>query len=503
MGYCYICFLCGKSIDSKYTGRGVEAWRSWFQTLQLDESNAGNYLIGPSDTYIRTQNVVHAACWIVVTAVLGTSRIDARWLDKFYHVLRDMEPFMTSIKFDQSPDALDHNLNREFSNIIDSNSVKNLDALGNNPHRKSYDVTKSNSIKVLGSYLEMPHEIIQIIYLFLDSYKDICSFQQVIYVEPSDKIWLSLGHKYLAVDMQQPTYKAEIIRSIKQALTNLHYFPSSFPHATNYATVLNNTKLLLSKMRYSLAGKDIDITISGRDIIFSNPKALLSKQRMISWNICQMEFNFSCINTQHYLCGLCYEDLKLGYDGDLTVKVSSKYFCGIRLINNGKGFVAIQIKDQSKWGPILPRGITEMDSSTFVYTQLEWPLGYKNGAFIFFFDAIKICALAFAKNKSIISLAQPVIWQSRLPLQKLKPVILIDCAGEDRIYPYTFIDCNITAVTAVNVFVDQRTEAISAIEFVIGPNNILSIGHELSSAAKLSFHLDSDKRENIIGLTFN
>ncbi|KAI9731518.1 MAG: hypothetical protein M1834_004638 [Cirrosporium novae-zelandiae] len=524
MGYCRICLLCGKSIDSTYTGKGIEAWRSWFQILQLEEGAAGNHLIGSSDTYIHTQNVVHAACWIVVTVVLGTSRVDVRWLDRFCHVLRDMKPFMISIKFIQSPDALDYNLNREFSDTTDSDAVKNSNVLGHNPGRKCDNATnsnpvknpnvlednpprkfhgaiKSNPVRSSGIDLKIPHEIIQIIYSFLNSYKDICSFQQVTHIKPSDKIWLFLAHKYLAVDVQQLTSKAEIVRSTKQALTNLHYFSSSFPHTANYTVVLDNAKLLISKIQYSLTGRDTDIVTSGRDTIFSDPKGSLSKQKEISWSTSQMEFNFSRIRNQYYLCGFCCGGSKLGYDGDLTVKFSPKYLCGMRLISNGKGFIALQIKDQLEWGPVLPGGVTETDLGTCVHAQLEWPSGCKDETFILSFDTIKICALAFAKKKSIVPLVQPAVWQSRLPLQQLKPVILIDRAAGDRIHPYTFIDSNITSITAVNAFVDRRTEAISAIEFVMGPYNVLSIGHKLSSASKLSFHPDLDKHEKVVGLT--
>ncbi|KAI9726384.1 MAG: hypothetical protein M1834_009047 [Cirrosporium novae-zelandiae] len=353
MGYSTICYLCGRYIDSTCAGKDSQAWQAYFQILrQLDENY--NRLIEPSDTSIPSgTNVVHAACWVVVAKVLGSATINANWLERFYHCLQDLKPFLKSISSLYSPEILEPNLECKSDNDEQASQIA------------------EHGTTIFG---HIPIEIIQIVYSFLDCYTDIYNIQQLINVEPEYKIWCILGQKYQDYDTRfGEGTQQDLINRFRRILENLRQRPSLFPHALNYGTVWDNVKVVLNKLEDTLTGEDFDSNVFHCDAISSRFRTKSLNKKIFHFDrTLGLTIRFTHVGNHRYLCGFGYGDEIIGYKGDSSVQVPS-VFHGLQLVSDGEGFIAIQILSQTITPIYWPKEFSETGFYNFIFGQLEWP----------------------------------------------------------------------------------------------------------------------------------
>ncbi|KAM5480264.1 hypothetical protein McanCB56680_005109 [Microsporum canis] len=176
-----------------------------------------------------------------------------------------------------------------------------------------------------------------------------------------------------------------------------------------------------------------------------------------------MSFNFSHIPGRSYLCGFQTELNSFGYKGESAVTISLKELCGLRLVSDAEGFIALQVKntswEESWYG-------SSLDSGDLVFTQIEWPIGYPV-KFAVSFDAFKIHAISLSHTTGLPQ-HRSISWKSRLPPQDLIPVFLADRGPTDGILPLSYVDRQLETADTISAFIEPSTQSITGFEFNFG-----------------------------------
>ncbi|EGC44031.1 hypothetical protein HCEG_03246 [Histoplasma capsulatum var. duboisii H88] len=466
MGYCQPCLLCGRTIDSTCSA-GVEAWRASFQPLQFEEDVMSGYrLVKPSKTYIPagTKDVTHSLCWLVVTKALGTRAVNFEWLQRFCQLLGDMGPFFTPIPFPESPEI-----------------PNNAEGIGNEPVSK----TSTDGNGGVFDRFALPHEIVQVIYRHLNSYQDVVNLKKAARIGPDARKWFVLGRKYLAYGSPFLTGSNEEVSSkIKGILWNLHNRPSCFPNVVNYSTVWENVEMVFSKMEQRLFGLDTEINLTERHVVRSTLRSGQLRKKAIRFNaVSRISVNFSDILDRRYVCGFQFDDNISGYEGDLSITIPLKRFSGLRLVSDGEGFTALQIKNISAWEQNWYGSAP--DSGHLMFAQMEWSSSHSVELAISV-DAFKVHAIAYTSDPLQ---SQSVAWDSKLPSESVTSTVLVDRHPLDGVLPFSFVDKHLGDAKAISAFIDVWTQSIMGFEFTFG-SSLVNIGRPHPSATKVSFHVD-------------
>ena len=162
------CRLCHSMIDPGYLGEGVESWKAEFQLLLLEDGDSGKdttCLIEPNkliDTSlsVRIRSVIHRACWSIVERASGKSEFSEEWLKCLVQCMEDMAPFLDRLENPHAPDRLDDDLG---------------DDMGKDGAGTDSEPTPTGD-SIFGRF-NLPNDIIQYIFMTLDSYQDIISLQ--------------------------------------------------------------------------------------------------------------------------------------------------------------------------------------------------------------------------------------------------------------------------------------------------------------------------------------
>ncbi|KAK2812030.1 hypothetical protein FQN50_001739 [Emmonsiellopsis sp. PD_5] len=492
MGYCRLCLLCGKTIDSKCSGKGVDAWRAVYQVFQFEVDAAGrSSLVRPSNIYIPvgTRYVTHSACWSVLQKAFAPGEIGHEWLERFCLTLHDLQPFLAHIPFPESPEFVDSDLDGDFGNGARSDKACN---------------TRGASNTGVFSRFFLPNEIVQAIYSHLDNYEDVSNLQQAALIEPDTRKWLELGRRYIAYGYPFTRSTTDMTsETIRRALRNLHNYPCSrFPHTVNYGTVWENAELITGKINQPLLGLDLDtgIDVPQRHALRSSLSSGLAGKKLLRLKGSpRVSFNFNQVRDRRYLCGFQLDDNISGYEGDSSITVPLGEFCGLRLVSDGHGFISLQVKkNTSTWDPHWYGDLPENDTAQLAFATMEWPSCHDISLAIFL-DTFKVHTLFYISD-SFSPPNHPTVWYSRLPSQTLTPVVLVDRNPLDAVLPSSFIDEDLEKFAAASAFVDVYTQSITGFELADkGGINVL-IGRQHPLTSKLSFHVNFEAGETLTGL---
>ncbi|KAM5437056.1 hypothetical protein MferCBS31731_005711 [Microsporum ferrugineum] len=463
------------AIDSICSGR--DEWRTVFQLLQLENSAKGaGPLVGPSTTFIPrdVKYMTHSLCWSVVAKALGAESVRVEWLDNFGRLLHDMAPFLTPIPFAHSPEI--------------PNEVENIGP----------ELVEKSPFRSTSSRFPLPYEIIQMIYRHL-CYQDVCHLKEVAGVKPDTRVWLNLGRRYLAYgSLFFRGSREEVSSKIERILWNLHYRATSIPHICNYSSVWDNVKIVLSKIGQPCFG--IEENPSIRYIFIFSSRLSPSRWKGLIDHIIdfypmpKMSFNFSHTPGRSYLCGFQMELNSIGYKGESAVTISLKELCGLRLVSDAEGFIALQVKNTSweeRWYG------SSLDSGDLVFTQIEWPIGYPV-KFAVSFDAFKIHAISLSHTTGLPQ-HRSISWKARLPPQDLIPVVLADRGPTDGILPLSYVDRQLETADTISAFIEPSTQSITGFEFNFGGIRLYA-GNIDPRSTKVSFCTNTQAREIFIGV---
>ncbi|PGH08457.1 hypothetical protein AJ80_07856 [Polytolypa hystricis UAMH7299] len=468
------CFLCGTKIGGPRTE--TTAWRARPQRLQL---RPDGHPLSIDDWY----ETVHSVCWSVVLKVLGPFEVDGSWLQKFCAALYDLHVLLDPIPFDECPGCLDDDIDMAFEN----GSL----------------VAKTYSQGVFDKF-GLPSEVVQIIYSHLDSYHDVLNLQPVALYEPGPAIWLSFGQKFIAYGapftMANPL---ETLRKVQRVLQNLHqYPPSRFPHSTNYATVWGNTELIIEKMEQPMFGLDATNIMSRYPRYVAHYATQFAAREKLIIHLrepSKISFNFTHVRDRRYLCGLAFDGNTTGYVGNSYVTASHKELYGLRLVSDGYGYRAVQVRDAIGWDANWYGSLPQGDDMRSVIAQLEWPSSH-DGSLVLYIDSFKVDDFMYMPDASKQLIIPPIAWYSKLPSQEAKPVFLHENSHLFKLSPFEFFDQGFEKTTCVSAFVKSYTDTITGLEFTIGGGRLVSLGKSDPLGIKLSFLIDVEGGETLEGL---
>lgn len=347
--------------------------------LRLRTDNTGREsLVRPFVNFcidLKSPYFVHVVCWSVLKKVAQPNDTDPQWLRRLTLVQHNLRPFLKVIPFrNSSPEFLDSGLEEELERC-----TERIQAWKND---RNIDV-----------FARLPNEIIQVIHDFLDSHHDMLNLWQVTSVEPSPKKWLPPGRKYLAYGspfMENNTFD-KAARMIQRLLWNLHVEPSRFPHCANYSVVWDNAELVIEKAGNPFLGLDTDMDIPEQHCThitatllpkqlfgFSTHASELLGSKIMHLDCSSISFHFSHLPDRQYLCGFQLDDHITGYSGHSSNTVPRTELCGLRLVSDGHGYIAVQVKKNTAWDACWYGSSPEAYSSNenqMTFSQLEWPAG--------------------------------------------------------------------------------------------------------------------------------
>ena len=183
---------------------------------------------------------VHYACWCVVVKVTKSEEFDQDWLDSFFNSLYSIGP-LVRIQSNGSPNVFDNGL---------------YDTRDDPHHYKKYPKVLSG----LGVFdkFDVPPEIRQTIFSFLDTYEDIIGLETAARQQVDQRTWISAGKCFMAGVPNFANLSAEgRAHFARLALKNTELYPEKFPSAVNRAILWDALEIFIRKMGEGLRGDAI------------------------------------------------------------------------------------------------------------------------------------------------------------------------------------------------------------------------------------------------------
>jgi hypothetical protein len=142
---------------------------------------------------------------------------------------------------------------------------------GVGPSRRQYAAGHGADNNVL---LKLPEDIIQAVYMTLESFQDVRNLEDAISVRPSPRVWFRLGAKYFYFFKKQMGQLTDdrvpelLAARIEQTLENRCHFGQWFPHSFAYETIWDNSRTILACMNDHARGTDAETLLSNSSCAF-------------------------------------------------------------------------------------------------------------------------------------------------------------------------------------------------------------------------------------------
>ncbi|PGG95303.1 hypothetical protein AJ79_10131 [Helicocarpus griseus UAMH5409] len=466
MESCGKCLICGVAVGSRGSRKARE-WQASYQVLQFKTRRQS--LVEPSNTYPPPEDchIAHQVCWAVLNTLVKQDEINPKWLRRLLITIQNPKPFLPPIAFPESPGILDRDVEKNLEG--ESEKTPNHD---DNSCKHSYICTR------------LPVEIIREVFNHLHNYDDVFNLMQ--------------GESTYYPTFTNGDTINDTARKIQQILWNVHQYPSSrFPHTANYNVVWDNAESVLEKAGQPLLGPDADFDIDERHVIhFASDPKLVGKKMVNLNGPSKVYLNYAHVPGRRYLCGFRFDDDVIsGYAGNssITVPLSWSELCGLRLVSDGHGYKAAQVKRYSTWNEQWYGTPPGNDGVQLVFAQVEWK-ARSVSHLLFSLDSFKIYNLS-CRSGARKQLVHPDAWYSNLPSQTLNPVILTRCDDTGPLLPFDFTEQSLEEVTSISAFVNHSTQAIAGLEFNFAEKRTVFLGRRDPFTCKLSFHLNYEKGE--------
>ncbi|KAL1953567.1 hypothetical protein VTO42DRAFT_2594 [Malbranchea cinnamomea] len=502
------CPICNCRIADPCYAHGREAWLAQIRSINA----AKGYWALPGDNIHHRRGVIvlHAACWSILKAVFGPDHDfrDQTWFSLFENALAHLNPWLNRGDPGHAPDL------RDARRAIDDASMTDGARHG------CFDGFR------------LPVEIVQLVFSYLDDWKDVVALMCASLTPPSTMQLLSLGRMYMIPESPAiPDTDGEYLERIKRLLWGLRFKPESFPHTVNYKAVWDNVELVRAKLSQSSSSRGSDpprMDGSSNERTELAARMLLSTRRTsevhlktVSFsNPTKVSFYFSQVRDRRYLCGLAFDGEFVGYQGDSLITVTVARLCGLLLASDRYGFTALRLKDGSswreKWYGVLPE--TPQDVAPYPYrstfAHVEWPSGGQVKLYASL-DIFKIRGLACVPEPDTAQI-QAWSWDSNLPARTLAqsgalaPVVQCSIVFPESECPtYQFIDGDtLKSVTSITAHIVTSTGILRKLEFLSAGKVVGAIGSlgleqwNTSEEGRISFHLSADRGEYINGIAF-
>lgn len=358
------CLICGQAIDSGMVDTD-RRWQASFQAFQLrkvwDERNSEfitpekGRLVRPSSSPISIPpdgRFVHSACWKIVRKVVGTRKFEQAWLDKLYQCLDALGPITIGPEITHVPTCKGESLYKPAPSSSQYPSEASTDAIPYTGRYQTRDVF---------SRFKIPPEIVQQIYSFLLTYKDIMNLQSVTSQGASSWVWLSLGRKFIAGHSNlAKTERQHLSVLVHNAIKNTALFPESYPRAVNYTRIWDAVEDILFRMETPPAGQEV----SSQGFLSTTLACSLGpfthmKEISVSLFVSEFVVNFKDFNEGVYLCGIGCGAKRLGYPGEYAYKIEGGTLYGLHLALMDGLIISARAKFDhgwTEWTPELPGG---------------------------------------------------------------------------------------------------------------------------------------------------
>lgn len=173
-----VCDLCGVFCGPKYAKSKRDRWKGVVQELRVDQTGK---LIESGIIHYPPRTTTHRMCWNILEKISPRERHDTCWLEKFTRSLHAMRPHLRRVRDQTSPLLLDEELQ------ILLKPPTECHPSGSN---------RSFCIKKPPKLLDMPLEVVGVIYFFLKDVLDIVNFRLATGLSPPFATWQRIWRKY-------------------------------------------------------------------------------------------------------------------------------------------------------------------------------------------------------------------------------------------------------------------------------------------------------------------
>lgn len=409
----YHCYLCGSKIALAAINLRGEGWKAVAQELKHpspSQARVPQPLVQPgfcSHAFEADQEarVVHAACWGVVVKLWGKTVFTMAELDGFLDCARNVSPFLPEIAFKETPEQLDITIDHRLD-------ASDLDYEPDNPPNNTLQYWEAlqtgiadegiipPSLLFVGSH-ELPPQLESFVAHALYHATQVRKSPDANTRFWAEVIGMLANSPAAQFSIDEPNRASRIA----QAVRNLRLGgPNRFPHTANFDTVRANALTILVTL-IPIPVEDV-ATAGAKD----GKRARLERPRSIPLADIKprvpFRLNFYTIrrkyvvdndidNDRGYTLGMKYlrtiefDDTR-GAATDLVPTIHA--LCGVRLIRDKIGVLAVHAKDGPNW-----LGIWQQDPSIQLSPEMalkptssEWPTGFAQGSLVVVADVSRL-----------------------------------------------------------------------------------------------------------------
>ncbi|TWU71972.1 hypothetical protein ED733_001996 [Metarhizium rileyi] len=396
------CYLCGSEISLAALNRRSEGWKAVAQELKHPsppEPRVPQPLVKPgfcSHVFEGEEGrVVHAACWGVVVKLWGKTTFTIAELDSFVDCARNVAPFLPEIPFKESPEQLDITIDHR----LDASDLDYTSGITHNDTLKYWEALQGSiadegiippSLLGISSH-EMPPQLESFITHVLRNAAEVrrSADQNVsFWTEIIGMLANSPAAQFSSNKPDRPLRIAQAVRNLRLGGTN------RFPHTANFDTVRANClTILITLIPIPVEDVAAEASKGGKRARLERPRSvpLVGIKppvpfRLNFYTIRRMYF-VQNMNDRGYTLGMKYLrtiefDETRASASDLAPTMVG--LCGVRLIRDRIGVLAVHAKDGPNWV-----GIWQQDPSlqlspemAIKLTSSEWPVGSAQGSLV-------------------------------------------------------------------------------------------------------------------------
>lgn len=391
----YTCRICGTNLVPQRRNGEKELWDTEFQLLhQLNKKKEASLIIEPNhlplkgNYELRDGNVYHAACWRVVERASGLSKFHPEWLKCFRQCITDVFRFLPSLTglSEASPDILDEGVDEDH----EEDPYPRVDLSAKREHERG-----------IFDKLNLPQEIMDLIFLQVEDPEDIWALESVALQSPSPHVWRSLGRRFLVTDARiSRGSPEETAKRIQCCIWNTDY--GDFAHSLSLHLVWNNVEYILAHME-RIMGKDFmrNQVCVEEDFVRDNQKAEIPLSSIASASRVRLHFvplrdgesssrriwpQVFDDDVSNNFCGIEIDGDVVGWKGDSTIDVCPSSWSGIRMACWNRTFSSVQIKSGAVWDRTWHPGYRLRETLGPRRKLLEWIPGSATGSLVVSFN---------------------------------------------------------------------------------------------------------------------